>query len=485
MLPGAGHRREARHGVHVDRAVARAAEPVVAADEAPRGAPVEPREGDDLLHRQARDRRGPLGRARPDVLGELVRGVGVPAHVRPVRVALGEEHVHHRAGQRGVRPGPEGEVHVRPLRRARAVGIDHDQGGAAALRARHVGHHVHLGVDRVPAPDHHQVGVLADLAQVGAALDPGARDPPGVRQGHADRRVPARVAHRVAEPVDPVPLDQPHGAGVEVGPHRLRPVARRRPDERLGHGVERLVPGDPRELPGALRADAAERVEEPVGVMDALGVAPHLLADDAGRVGVARGAPHPADRAGVEALDLERARARAVVRADGGHHLEPAAGRGGLGRAGQRRQVRRGHDPKNTLGAGPGTTPARGAAAAGGHRRLAVVFAAGRALPRARPEVNGSRVVVIGGEVIGVAPPTTPPGSRTRSAARSGSPAAPPRRLRVGGQWRRENGQSHHKAGCGAAPATALRAGVQQRKRPDRWSVMLGSAKSLDNLVRP
>ena len=322
MLPGAGHRGKARHRVHVGRPVARAAEPVVAADEAPGRAPVEAREGDDLVHRQARDGRRPRRRARPDVLGQLVGSVRVPAHVRPVRVAFGEEHVHHRAGQRGVGPGPERQVDVGALGRSGAVGIDHDQRGAPPLRARHVGHHVHLGVHGIPAPDDDQVGVLADLAEIGAALGPRARDPAGVRQGHADRRVPVRVAHRVAEAVDPVPLHEPHGAGVVVGPHGLGPVAGRLPRERRRHRVERLVPGDPRELPGSLGADAPQRMEEPVGMVDALGVAADLLADHAGRVGVARGAADPTDRPRVLALHLERARAGAVVRTDGRHDLD-------------------------------------------------------------------------------------------------------------------------------------------------------------------
>ncbi len=52
--------------------------------------------------------------------------------------------------------------------------------------------------------------------------------------------------------------------------------------------------------------------------MDALGVAGDLLADDARGVVVAHRATHPANALGVEALDVERAGAGAVVRADRG-----------------------------------------------------------------------------------------------------------------------------------------------------------------------
>ena len=48
----------------------------------------------------------------------------------------------------------------------------------------------------------------------------------------------------------------------------------------------------------------------------ALGVAGDLGADDALRVGLPLGAAHPADMRGVDALDRQRAGARAIVRAD-------------------------------------------------------------------------------------------------------------------------------------------------------------------------
>ena len=51
-------------------------------------------------------------------------------------------------------------------------------------------------------------------------------------------------------------------------------------------------------------------------MMDALGIAPDLLADDAQRVGIVLGAPNPADRVFVEHLDLERAGRRAIMGAD-------------------------------------------------------------------------------------------------------------------------------------------------------------------------
>ena len=166
-------------------------------------------------------------------------------------------------GQRAVGAGTHREMDVGLLGRAGAIGIDHDQLGAALLGAHGVGHDVDLGVHRVAAPDHHQVRMLVDLAHVGAALDADAGDPAGVGQRHADGREPARILHRMAQPVDAVALHQPHRAGVVVGPDRLAAVLARLGDELLGDDVERVGPRDLGELaaspwgrPGAAASSA-------------------------------------------------------------------------------------------------------------------------------------------------------------------------------------------------------------------------------------
>ena len=52
-------------------------------------------------------------------------------------------------------------------------------------------------------------------------------------------------------------------------------------------------------------------------MMDALGVARDLGADDARGVGLLLGTPHPADAAAFDHLDVERAGRRAIVRTGG------------------------------------------------------------------------------------------------------------------------------------------------------------------------
>ena len=125
----------------------------------------------------------------------------------------------------------------------------------------------------------------------------------------------------MAQPVDAVALHQAHGAGVEIRPDGLRAVLLHLAHERFGDLVQRVVPGDRRERARALRADPAQRLRQPVGMVEALGVARDLGADHAGRVRVALRALDLAQAPAVQLLDLERAHRRAVVRTDGRQQL--------------------------------------------------------------------------------------------------------------------------------------------------------------------
>ena len=92
---------------------------------------------------------------------------------------------------------------------------------------------------------------------------------------------------------------------------------------RRGDQVERLVPRRRAELARALGAGAHQRRHHPLGAVDALGVALHLLADEALGEG-ADGRIVDVDRRGVDLdqaavldHDLERAAVGAVERAGG------------------------------------------------------------------------------------------------------------------------------------------------------------------------
>src|SRR5438876_5817032 len=206
----------------------------------------------------------------------------------------------------------------------RAVGIYDDESGAALLSRRSdMGHQIDLRRGRVAAPDDDQIG-FGDLAAVDTALGPDPGEPAGVGKGIADRQVLARIAHRVAQPVDTVALHQPHRPGVVIGPHALRAVALGGTCQALGDLVECLIPRDRPEgsASGALLADPAQRLAEALRVMLALAIAGDLGAHNTPCVALLRRPPDPPDAVPADALDRERAGARAVVRADAGDDVE-------------------------------------------------------------------------------------------------------------------------------------------------------------------
>ena len=319
MLPGAGHHGQAGRGVHGRGTVARAGEAVADAQEGPPGAAIEPGEGQDLGLGQAGDGGSPGGRAGAQVALQLVRHVAVAGEIVPVREALLEQDVHDAAGERTVRARAQGQMQVGLLGRGGAVGVDHHELGAALLPGTgDVGHQVDVGVDRVGAPDHDQIGVLGDLGRRHAPAPPVAGLEAGVGEHDADGALEARVALDVGQPLDAVALHQAHGPGIPVGPDRLGTVALLDAQQVGGDLVQRVVPGDPPEVSRALLAGALQGEAQPVGMVVALLVAGDLGADHARGERVALRAPDLAEPAVGQPLDLERAHRRAVVRADGG-----------------------------------------------------------------------------------------------------------------------------------------------------------------------
>ena len=313
VRPGAADDRHAQRRVHVGRAVALAREAVAEAEERALVAPDQRRELLDRFDRQAGDRARPLRRARLEMRLERLGRVGVAREIGAVGEPVAEQDVHDRAGERAVRAGLQPQREVGLAHRLGVVDVDDDDLRAALLaRPRRVGHQVDLGRDGVGAPDDDDVGLrhfaridAGDAAGAGEIARPGGAD--------ADRAEEARVALDVGEALDPVAHHQPHRAGVEVRPDAFGAEAALGVEEALGDAVERLVPADRRELAGALRPDAHERPGQAVGMMDALGVARDLGADDARGVALLFSAAHAPDALAVDHLDVERAGRRAVV----------------------------------------------------------------------------------------------------------------------------------------------------------------------------
>ena len=267
--------------MHRRRTVALAREAVTDAQIAGLGATVQPGEGNDLLDRQPGDVGRPLRRARREVRFDRRRKIGVTGEKIAIGQPLGQQHVHHRAGQRPVGAGFEREMHVSLRRRRRTVGIDdHQLGTALAPCLLCPVHEVDLRMHRITAPDDDQVR-MHDFTRVDTTLDADAGKPARVGQRDAEGLALPRPAGQVAEPSQRRALHQPHRAGVVVRPDGLRPVLPDRLLQAFGKQVERVVPREPFKTSVALGADPPQRMQQALGVVDALGVARHLGTDHA------------------------------------------------------------------------------------------------------------------------------------------------------------------------------------------------------------
>jgi hypothetical protein len=166
----------------------------------------------------------------------------------------------------------------------RAAGIDGDQARAAPLRFLRQAPEVQVGDDAVATPEDDQPRIDDVL---GVEADAGAdRRPVAHRAGAgADRPVELGGAETVEEAAVHRPVaEQARVAGVAVGNDRVGAVGCADLAEALGDRRQRRVPGDALEArAGPLGADPAQGVEQPVGVVDALGVVGDLGAQHAGR----------------------------------------------------------------------------------------------------------------------------------------------------------------------------------------------------------
>ena len=247
---------------------------------------------------------------------QRLRAVGVAGQIGPVGEPIAKQHMHHRAGQCPIGARAEHEAHVGLLDSGGLVDIDGHDPSAALLAGPHrVRHHIDLRGDRVGAPDDDAVG-LRHLARVGTGQTPGAGNKARPGEVDADRRVEARIALGMGEALDAVAHHQTHRAGIVVGPDAFRAKVPFGREELVCDPIERLVPPDAGELAGALRPGAHQRMGQPVGMVDAFGVARDLGADHARRVGLARRTVDPSDAAAVDHLNLKGAGRRAVVRTD-------------------------------------------------------------------------------------------------------------------------------------------------------------------------
>jgi hypothetical protein len=210
------------------------------------------------------------------------------------------------------------QMHV-GLARERGIRLagDRDELRAAAFRSLRAGPEVQVRRDRVRAPEQDQLGVLELLDVRAHARAQGVAQSLGARL-RADRAVEEARAELVEEALrHGLALDDAHRACVAVRHDALR-VDGRDARKTLRDVRERLVPAHARELAGALGADTLLRIEQPVGVVDALEIARDLRAELAGRRrvrGVARDLDGHASAVAHLRGDEHRAGVGAIVRA--------------------------------------------------------------------------------------------------------------------------------------------------------------------------
>src|SRR5436309_3203451 len=78
-------------------------------------------------------------------------------------------------------------------------------------------------------------------------------------------------------------VQQPHGAGITVWQHRLRPELGRNGIQPFGDSVESLVPADTGEAALTLRPDALLWIQQPVGCVLPVQIPRHLAAQESAR----------------------------------------------------------------------------------------------------------------------------------------------------------------------------------------------------------
>ena len=260
---------------------------------------------------------------RQDLAFDLVEAHRVPGDVSAVGPLVAHQDVHEAERQGGIGADADRQIEIGRLGAARAARIDHHDRHAALLPLR-LGQRpeMHVGGGEVGAPRDHQVG-MHDRFGVGAAHRAERHVPRRLAAGVAHRAgLQARGAQRVEEAVHQAAVHQPLMGGVGVAQQGERTAF---PDDRLPPGgdlVERLVPGDRRELAGALGAAAPERRGDALRRVHQVGVAVDLAAGETGRVGVIGVALHAHDLAVLDMGD-ERAHVGTIVRTDdsnGLHH---------------------------------------------------------------------------------------------------------------------------------------------------------------------
>jgi hypothetical protein len=232
--------------------------------------------------------------------------------------------------QRTVGAWAQGDVFVALVGRFGAARVDADDARAVSLGLLHLAPEMQVAGNRVAAPDQDQLRLGKELhfhADLAAkrlhqrlAAGSGAN---GAIQLRRTQPVEEARCHALA-------LHQAHGAGIAVGQYRFG-LACGNGVEARGDVAQRFAPtptGSKR--PAPLGPHPLERLKNALGVVGSLGVARHLGAQHAARVGVVRIALHT-DGAALLHRGQQCAGIGAIVGAGAAHDVRFSRWQDGVG----------------------------------------------------------------------------------------------------------------------------------------------------------
>ena len=335
LAKGAHQGRQTGDVAHRHPAAARPLQSVIRPDQGRTRRRVQVCQRLDLSRADAANRGDLLRTVQAHALAQRFESQRMAADVIVVDEIVANQHVHQSESKGGIGPRQQSDLRVAFFRRERTIRIDRNEPRAAPLGLLRPCPEMHARGDGVAAPEDDELRLLGELH-----IDAHARAQGDLVPCRAGRCADRAIQQTGAEPVEEslrhgFSLHQPHRSGVAVRQDLLR-VVRSQHGQVLRDRCDRLLPADSLEAPLPFVADAAQRMQQPVGVVGSFGVARDLGAEHAGGRAVFGRSGH-LERNAVLDVHLERARIRAIVRAGAfddrygrryGRRLDHTPGRG-------------------------------------------------------------------------------------------------------------------------------------------------------------
>ena len=229
------------------------------------GRGVHPGRRPDRFGRRPGDGFRPFRRKGVHMPGQVVEAPGPFRHERPVVQSFRNDHLQQGQGQDVVRPRPEGEPEVGPLRQLGPAGVHHHEAGPGPQRAGQLGtdHALLVGGRDVAAPEDGQLGRVVEVGHRIESAGVEAGDLPGRVADILDRRHIGR-SEEIGQP-DQGEMLQPLGHPLAEG-RGPGPVFRADSPQPVGDGRQGLVPTDGCPFSLAPFAGPPQGPAQPVGM---------------------------------------------------------------------------------------------------------------------------------------------------------------------------------------------------------------------------